>query len=100
VTDGPWVHRSSNGELLILWSSLRASGYTVGVARSTTGQVLGPWQQDAEPLYSSDGGHCMTFHDFDGKLWLSLHHPNETPDERPIFLPLEDDKLVTGESGV
>lgn len=93
VTDGPWMHRLSNGELLILWSSLRASGYTVGVARSTTGQVLGPWQQDAEPLYSGDGGHCMTFRDFDGNLWLSLHHPNETPYERPIFLPLEDDKL-------
>jgi arabinan endo-1,5-alpha-L-arabinosidase len=94
VTDGPWLHRMSNGELLILWSSLRADGYTIGVARSASGQLQGPWQQDARPLYSGDGGHCMTFCDFDGNLWLSFHQPNGHPDERPKFLPLTDDNLM------
>ena len=95
VTDGPWMHRLPDGELLMLWSSFGAGGYTVGVARSTSRQVIGPWEQDAQPLYSGDGGHCITFRDFDGSLWLSIHYPNETPHERPMFLPLAEDKLVT-----
>ena len=47
------------------------------------------------PLYSEDGGHCMTFRDFDGNLWLSFHHPNRNPDERPKFLPLAEDELMS-----
>jgi arabinan endo-1,5-alpha-L-arabinosidase len=31
----------------------------------------------------------MTFRTFDGRLWLALHHPNPTPDERPKFIPLQ-----------
>jgi hypothetical protein len=54
------------------------------------GQLPGPWQQDPRPLYNQDGGHCMTFRDFDGKLWLSFHHPNGHLDERPMFLPFEE----------
>jgi arabinan endo-1,5-alpha-L-arabinosidase len=98
VTDGPWLHRLPSGELLMLWSSHSVGGYTIGVARSASGQLLGPWQQDARPLYSNDGGHCMTFRDFDGTLWLSFHHPNGHPAERPIFLPLAEDELVSPRS--
>jgi arabinan endo-1,5-alpha-L-arabinosidase len=90
VTDGPWLHRLPGGELLMLWSSFSVNGYTIGVARSASGQLLGPWLQDAQPLYSDDGGHCMTFRDFDGNLWLSFHHPNRHPDERPKLLPMAD----------
>ena len=95
VTDGPWLHRLPGGELLLLWSSHSESGYTIGVARSVSGQLLGPWQQDAEPLYSGDGGHCMTFRDLNGNFWVSLHHPDETPYERPMFLPLAEEELVS-----
>jgi arabinan endo-1,5-alpha-L-arabinosidase len=95
VTDGPWMHRLPNGELLMMWSSFSGGDYTVGIARSVSGQVLGPWQQDPQPLYSGDGGHCMTFRDFDGNLWLSFHRPNGTPNERPQFLPLAEDKLMS-----
>lgn len=93
VTDGPWIHRSSNEGLLILWSSFSKGGYSVGVAHSTSGQLLGPWQQDAQPLFSGDGGHCMTFRDFNGNNWLSLHRPNDTPNERPVFLRLYESQL-------
>lgn len=96
VTDGPWMHRLPGGELLTLWSGFSQGGYTIGVARSTSAQLLGPWEQDAQPLYKSDVGHCMTFCDFDGNLRLSLHRPNDIPNERPIFLPLEDGRLLTG----
>jgi hypothetical protein len=79
--------------MIMLWSSFSAGGYTIGVARSISGQLLGPWLQDTQPLYSNDGGHCMTFRDFDGNLWLSFHHPNRHPDERPKFLLLAEEKL-------
>ncbi len=94
VTDGPWLQRLPDGELLLLWSSFSADGYTIGIARSASGQLLGPWIQDTQPLYSGDGGHCMTFRDFDGYLWLSFHYPNKHPDERPKFAPLLEDKLT------
>ena len=94
VTDGPWLHRLPGGELLLLWSGFGEGGYTIGVARSNTGQLLGPWMQDPHPLYKGDGGHCMTFRDFDGNLWLSLHRPNSTPDERPLFIPMAEDSLM------
>ena len=88
------MHRLPNGELLILWSSFVAGDYAIGVARSESGTILGPWQQDAQPLYSGDGGHCMTFRDFDGNTWLSLHRPNAFPNERPLFLPLNENPLT------
>jgi beta-xylosidase len=94
VTDGPWMQRLPNGELLILWSSFCAGDYAIGVARSPSGQLLGPWQQDPQPLYKNDGGHCMTFWDFDGHLQLSLHRPNGFPNERPIFIPLSEEQLA------
>lgn len=92
VTDGPWLHRLASGELIMLWSSFGAGGYTVGVARSASGDILGPWQQVPEPLYAGDGGHCMVFRAFDGQLWLALHRPNQSPDERPQFIPLRENE--------
>lgn len=90
VTDGPWMHRLANGGLLMLWSSFGTGGYTVGMARSTSGDILGPWQQLPEPLYAGDGGHCMVFRAFDGQLWLAYHRPNESPNERPQFVRLRE----------
>jgi arabinan endo-1,5-alpha-L-arabinosidase len=98
VTDGPWMHRLPDGELLILWSSFCAGGYTIGVARSPSGQLGGPWQHDPQPLYQNDGGHCMTFWDFEGNLQLSFHRPNGSPDERPVFLPLVENQWVSPDS--
>ncbi len=91
VTDGPSLYRLTNGTLIILWSSFGSGGYTVGVARSASGDLLGAWQQEPEPLYAGDGGHCMVFRTFDGGLRLAFHRPNPTPDERPLFVPLRED---------
>lgn len=90
VTDGPFMRRAGNGELLMLWSSFGEGGYTLGVARSENGAVTGPWRQDVEPLFRRDGGHAMLFRTFEGQLMLSLHTPNRTPDERPVFIPVEE----------
>ena len=92
VTDGPWLHRLSSGDLLMLWSSFSSGGYTIGVARSASGDILGPWRQNPEPLYAGDGGHCMVFRRFDGTLTLALHRPNPSPDERPHFIPLRENE--------
>jgi arabinan endo-1,5-alpha-L-arabinosidase len=96
VTDGPWMHRLDNGELLMLWSSFCHGDYAVGIAKSASGELLGPWEQIAKPLYEGDGGHCMTFRGFDGQLYVAFHRPNPNPNERPQFLPLVEngDSLV------
>ncbi|WP_426592101.1 glycoside hydrolase family 43 protein [Cellulomonas sp. McL0617] len=81
-TDGPYLIRSENGSLLMIWSSFGEEGYAIGVALSTTGQVAGPWIQRDEPLWARNGGHGMIFTDPQGAERLVFHWPNETPDER------------------
>jgi arabinan endo-1,5-alpha-L-arabinosidase len=88
VTDGPFLHRLGTGELLMLWSSFGGSGYAMGIARSTSGSVTGPWTHDPTPLWARDGGHGMIARTLDGGLVLTLHQPNETPLERAVLLPL------------
>jgi hypothetical protein len=91
VTDGPFLHRAPDGPLLMLWSSMGRRGYAMGIARSASGSVLGPWEQDDEPIWDEDGGHGMVFRAFDGQLYLTLHRPNETPHERAVLVPLAVD---------
>ncbi|NOJ58796.1 glycoside hydrolase family 43 protein [Arthrobacter sp. 260] len=88
VTDGPFLHRTRAGTLLMLWSSIGTNGYAMGIARSESGTVLGPWTQDEDPIWGHDGGHGMIFRSFDGHLYLALHQPNHTPDERAVLRPL------------
>lgn len=90
VTDGPWMHRPPTGGLMMLWSSFRNGDYAVGAAVSDSAEITGPWQQLHEPVYAGDGGHCMTFRDFEGQLMLAYHRPNGTPNERPYFVPLRE----------
>lgn len=90
VTDGPFLHRSSDGSLLMLWSSFRNRQYAQAIARSTNGDILGPWIHEPAPIYESDGGHGMIFTTFDQQTMLALHTPNKTPNERPIFLKLHE----------
>lgn len=90
VTDGPYLYRMKNGFLLMLWSSLSKSGYAIGQAISATGNILGPWEQKNEALFSGDGGHGMLFRTFEGDLLLSIHKPNDSPQERPLFIPVQE----------
>ncbi|SDD58531.1 Glycosyl hydrolases family 43 [Paenibacillus sp. UNCCL117] len=89
VTDGPFLIRGEDGCLLMLWASFIDNRYALGVARSAGGSVLGPWVHEPAALYRNDGGHAMVFRAFDGRLMLSIHTPNKTPYERPLFLELE-----------
>lgn len=86
VTDGPFLFHSPEGRLKMLWSSYMETGYAIGVACSITGRVKGPWKHENDPVYSRDGGHGMLFKTFDGQLMLSIHSPNESPNERAVFI--------------
>lgn len=86
VTDGPFMLHLPTGRLAMLWSSVGVEGYAMGLALSD-GDTQGPWRQQAAPIFGHDGGHGMLFQTFAGDLRLALHTPNQTPLERPIFLP-------------
>ena len=92
VTDGPFFHRSEkSGRLHLIWSNgVAGNGYCVLVRSSASGKLAGPWTQD-RVLYGGNGGHGMIFRALDGRLMLTLHQPNKTPDERMRLFELEDD---------
>lgn len=87
ITDGPFLFRGESGKLCMLWSSFGKDGYAIGVA-SSEGGLMGPWKQEETPFFGRDGGHGMLFTTLCGKLLLSIHAPNKTPDERPLFIPV------------
>ena len=90
VTDGPFLHRTADGTLLMLWSSLGAQGYAMGVSRSASGHILGPWHHEPDAIWAKDGGHGMIFQTLTGQLMLTFHMPNKTPDERAVFVAIEE----------
>ena len=90
VTDGPWMYRTACGKLLMLWSSSAANGYVEAIAYSDNGDVTGRWQHQKQLLFDQDGGHGMIFTSKEGKLFFILHNPNNSPMERPVILPLEE----------
>lgn len=95
VTDGPFIHKLANGNLLMLWSSDSKSGYAMGMAISENG-IKGPWKHLEKPLFEKDGGHGMYF-EFNGNKYVSLHHPNMPfMSERPHFFLVEEEnnKLI------
>lgn len=81
-TDGPFLLRSNEGTLLMLWSSHGEAGYAMGIAESENGTITGPWIQHDSPLWSSNGGHGMVLRASTGRDYLAFHWPNNTPDER------------------
>ena len=92
ITDGPFFHRSEkSGRLYLVWSnSVAGHGYCVLVRSSESGKIAGPWTKD-EILFGKDGGHGMVFKGVDGKLRITFHQPNSSPDERMRLFELDDD---------
>jgi len=90
ITDGPFLYRTRDGQLLMLWSSFGKKGYVQALARSKSGKITGPWIQEKELLFDEDGGHGMVFRTFEGRLMLSLHAPNSGGRERPRLFPLRE----------
>lgn len=92
VTDGPYLYRTEDKTLLMIWSSFGKEGYTEAIARSDNGDILGNWHQDETLLFEKDGGHGMIFRGLDGALYLTLHSPNRSLEERPVFHKLKEKK--------
>ena len=88
VTDGPFLYRSNNGALRMLWSSFSTEDYTISYAESQSGTIFGPWIQH-ETGVVVNGGHGMVFDTFDGQTLLSIHSPNASPLERMKLIPFE-----------
>lgn len=88
VTDGPFMHIADDGEITLLWSSFGKGGYTMGLAKSESNTIEGPWKQVETPLFDKDGGHGMIFKSLDGKIMGTLHSPNRDLEERPVFFEI------------
>ena len=93
VTDGPFLIKKENGELICIWSSFSKGEYVEAISRSDNGSIMGKWTIDNKLLYEKDGGHGMIFTDLDGKSRFTYHYPNNTPNERPYFLEIDIENL-------
>lgn len=90
VTDGPFLYRTMDGTLLMIWSSFTDDGYCEGIAYSDNGSIKGNWTHDEHLLFEEDGGHGMIFRTLEGELKFIFHQPNSTPNERPHVVSLKD----------
>lgn len=90
ITDGPFIHRTQTGKLVMLWSSYGVQKYALGQAVSKSGTIHGPWEVVQEPLFDADGGHGMIFRSLEGKLLVVLHQPNRRT-ERAHFFEISDE---------
>ena len=91
VTDGPFLYRTRQGNLLCIWSTFGSEGYAELICHSDNGELSGNWQVSAEPLFRQNGGHGMIFRGSDGVLRFVMHRPNSPATmERPVILTLMD----------
>jgi SSS family transporter len=91
VSDGPWMHRTKNGTLQLLWASWsKDRDYATAIATSESGTLAGPWKQTAEPLLQDDRGHGALFRDFTGRLHLIVHRYFRQPATRVQIYSLDE----------
>lgn len=89
VTDGPFMIRTEDGRLHMLWSTMANTGYVEAIAHSDTDELDGKWKCEERLLYDHDGGHGMIFKDMEGQYRLTLHYPNTFGKEHPRFIRLD-----------
>ena len=93
ITDGPFLYRTEDGKLLMIWSSSANGNYVEAVSYSDNGEITGNWKHCDNPLFEKDGGHGMIFTDFNGEEYFIYHYPNITLKERPVL------KKIIAENG-
>ena len=86
---GPFIYRTRNGSLTMMWSSPRNGKSAVTVAHSVTGKVRGPWTQGAT-LLSDDSAQATVFKTFDGRLMLAVSQPSGGGAARMKLVELDD----------
>ncbi len=89
ITDGPFMYRTKEDKLLMIWSTFTQKGYVQAIAYSDNGEIDGNWINE-ELMFEENGGHGMIFDDYNGVKHLILHSPNEHPDERPFLFDIEE----------
>lgn len=97
VTDGPFLYRTEQGRLLMIWSSLVGDKYVEAISYSDNGEINGNWKHSDELLFSENGGHGMIFESFEKEKYFVFHSPNITPNERPCLIKIaeKDNTLKT-----
>lgn len=91
VTDGPFLHRTADGKLLMIWSTFAQNGYVEAVAVSKDGALSGPWHHCEQLMSDSNGGHGMLFRRLDGQLMFTMHRPDQPyGEERPVLFEVEE----------
>lgn len=88
ITDGPFMYRTKEGKLLLIWSTFVNHKYCQCVARSSDNELNGVFEH-LPLLIDNDGGHGMIFKAED-KLYLSYHTPNTNGLEHPKFTLIKD----------
>lgn len=88
VTDGPFLYRTKDDELIMIWSTFIEHKYAECMVRFKNGELSTDFEH-LEPLIKDDGGHGMIFQK-DNELYLTFHTPNQSLSERPAFVKLKD----------
>lgn len=88
ITDGPFMFRTKDDVLLMIWSTFINNKYAECVVRFNDGTINGSLEH-LKPLIDDDGGHGMIFN-ANGKIYLTYHTPNITGSEHPAFIELVD----------
>lgn len=88
ITDGPFMFRTKDNVLLMIWSTFINEKYAECVVRFNDGTIKGNFEH-IEPLIDDDGGHGMIF-GTNNKIYLTYHTPNKTGSEHPAFIELID----------
>ena len=89
-SDGPFLQKLESGKLLLTWSPIPDSNYIVAGAVSDSGSIHGPWRHLEKPIFDRNGGHAMLFTDLNGKKKMAIHYPERVPDERALFLDVQE----------
>ena len=88
ITDGPFMFRTKDDNLLMIWSTFIGHSYIEALVCFEDGEINENFEH-LDPIITDDGGHGMIFKAND-KLYLTFHSPNQTDYERVRLIEIED----------